>query len=76
MRILVERRELDVLAREVAILGARASKLAKELEFLHRALLHVGVSATPGRTTRGLGAVSPPLTLVQVTTDDGEEPER
>ena len=58
-KVVVQKRVLDVLAREVAILAAKAARTARELEQLHQALLRAGVTATPERIEKGVGV--PPL---------------
>ena len=52
---MVERRELDLLARQVAILSLKSLRISQELENLHRALLQVGVPATGDRNEVGVG---------------------
>ena len=54
-RVVLQKRVLDVLAREVAIQAATVARVARELEDLHKALLQVGASATPERMTTDVG---------------------
>ena len=58
-KVVLQKRVLDVMAREVAIQAAQVARVARDLELLHQALLQVGVSATAGRIEKGVGA--PPL---------------
>jgi len=59
-KVVLQKRVLDVMAREVAIQAACVARIARDLESLHQALLQVGVSATGDRTEKGVGL--PPLT--------------
>ena len=54
-KVVLQKRILDVMAREVAIQAAQVARVARDLELLHQALLQVGASATAGRTERVVG---------------------
>ena len=53
-KIVLQKRVLDVMAREVAIQAAQVAQIARALESLHKALLQVGASATGARMRGGL----------------------
>ncbi len=62
-KVVVQKRVLDVLAREVAILAAQLARTARDLEKLHQALLLVGGLTTGDRTEVGVGRS--PLSIVE-----------
>ena len=66
-KIVLQKRVLDVMAREVAILAAQVARTARDLELLHQALLQVGASATGDRMRRVVGV--PPLPSTQRSDD-------
>ncbi len=70
-RVVLQKRVLDVMAREVAIQAATVARCARDLELLHQALLQVGVSATPERTEKGGSQRTQPLR--EVGTDVARE---
>ncbi len=70
-QVTLQKRVLDVMAREVAIQAAAVARVARDLELLHQALLQVGVSATPERTEKGVG--QRPRPLREVGTDVARE---
>ncbi len=45
-KIVLQKKVLDVMAREVAIQAAHVARIARDLESLHQALLQVGGTAT------------------------------
>ena len=62
-KVIVQKRVLDVLAREVAILAAQLARTARDLEKLHQALLLVGDSCTDVDTEKSVGRK--PLSIVE-----------
>ena len=62
-KVELDRREVHVIARDIAILGAQMSRAAVRLENLHQALLLAVGRATPERI-EGVGSEGPQLEIV------------